>query len=156
MRVLVAAADGPGERARATLADAGFVVERVERLAEARVRAATAPVAVVGPLADAPATDLRDALDAAGARTPLVGLDPDAAGYTTTVDGPADDDLPVAVRLARHTGAYRDAVDDLYERCRAAADGDDPEVAEALARADESLADARRVAGRTPYDYLLD
>lgn len=157
MHVLVAAADDPGAVAAETLDAAGFSVERVASLADARVRAATVPVVVVGDLRDAGGAELREALRDAGVDAPLVGLDP-AGECVVTVDGPADERLPAAVRLAPHAAAYREAVDDLYERCRQRANaGDtDADVTGARRAATDDLDRARRLAGRTPYGYLFD
>lgn len=160
MRVLVAAAGEPGAAAVATLDAAGFSVEHVATLADARVRTATAPVAVVGDLRDGAAAELCGRLRAAGVDTPLVGLGREGE-YVASVDGPADERLPAAVRLAPHAVAYRDAVDDLYERCRRRtddgdADADGGNVTAARRTATDSLERARRLAGRTPYEYLLE
>lgn len=158
VRVLIAAAGEPGETASETLAAAGFTVERVTAFDDARVRAATAPVAVVGPLSDTAPDELRDALREGGVATPLVRLGP-GEGYTATVAGPAAEELPAAVRLARHAGEYQDAVDEFFERCRARAEGEDDgdeAFAAARERAAESLRETRRVAGRTPYEFLLE
>lgn len=164
VRVIVAAAGEQGDRAGDRLAAAGYLVERVRTLADARVRAATAPVVVVGDLTDADADRLRDAVGTGGATTPLVHLGP-ADGYTVAVSGPDDPDLAAAVSLARHVGAYHDAVDALFEQCRARATGrdgaaddgvDDNPVAAARRHADESLARTRRAADGIPYDHLFE
>jgi len=168
VRVLVAAAGSPGIDATETLDAAGFSVEHVATLADTRVRAATVPVAVIGDLRDAGAASLRDRLRDAGVDTPLVGLGR-AGEYAVTVDGPNDERLPAAVRLAPHAVAYREAVDDLYERCRRQveggdADGDDErdtdegdvDVSVARRTATDRLERARQLAGRTPYEYLLE
>jgi uncharacterized phage protein gp47/JayE len=155
VRVLVAAAGEPGAVAAETLDAAGVSVERVATLADARVRAATVPVAVVGDLRDAGAPELCDRLHDDGVDTPLVGLD-DTGEYVVTVDGPADERLPVAVQLAPHVAAYRDAVDDLYERCLRRAEEGDAAVTAARRAATDDLDRARRLAGRTPYESLLE
>lgn len=150
MTVLIAAAGDLGVAASDRLRGAGFTVERVETLAEARVRAATVAVAVVGPLADASPADLRDALRETGADTPLVAIDPVSTdGWSETVV--ETDDLPAAVRIAQHAGDYRDAVDELFERCR-----NGEEIGAARERADEAFNEVRRAAGRTPFERLLD
>ena len=164
MRVLVAAAGSPGADAAETLDTAGFSVERVATLANARVRTATVSVAVVGELRDGEAAELCGRLHGAGVDTPLVGLGR-AGEYAVTVDGPNDERLPAAVRLAPHAAAYREAVDGLYERCqRRVADGDadeagtdESDVALTAARrtATEGLDRARRLAGQTPYELLF-
>lgn len=157
MRVLIAAAGSPGIDATETLDVAGFSVEHVETLADARVRAATVPVAVVGNLRDAGAADLGDSLRDAGVDTPLVGLGR-TGEFAVTVDGPNDERLPAAVRVAPHAAAYREAVDDLYERCRQQVNaGDtDADVAAARRTATDHLDRARRLADGTPYEYLFD
>lgn len=173
MRVLVAAASEPGVAAAETLDAAGFSVEHVTTLAAARVRTATVPVAVVGALRDSDAETLCCRLRDAGVDTPLIGLGR-AGGYAVTVDGPNDQRLPAAVQLVPHAAAYREAVDDLYERCQRRADAgdtdgsatdeggagaiDDDEAAVAAARrtATERLDRARQLAGQTPYEHLLD
>lgn len=162
MTVLIAAAGDDGRVARDALADAGFDVERVATLEAARVRAATVQVAVVGDLEEGTARELRAAVrSAAGDGPPLVHLGEDDA-FETCVPLPVQDaDLAVAVRLAREASEYRGEVDALYERCRARAtgDADDPaatgEVERAKRRARRALRDARRVAGRTPYEQLF-
>lgn len=166
MRVIVAAAGEQGDRAADRLSAAGYLVERVRTLADARVRTATAPVVVVGDLADTDAAGLREAVSDGGATTPLVHLGA-ADGYTVAVSGPDDPDLPAAVSLARHVGAYHDAVDAFFEECRARAtagdddvtarDGpDDHPLVAARRRADESLARTRRAAEGLPYDHLFE
>ena len=151
MTVLIAATAEAGVVARERLHDDGFTVERAETLATARVRATTVEVAVVGALADAPATDLRDTLREAGARTPLVGL-AEGGGWDVAVAGPRDEDLSLVVQVARHAGRYRDAIDDLFERSRDGA-GD---IGEALRRADDAFAETRQLTGRTPFEQLLN
>lgn len=155
MRVLVAAAGESGAVAAETLEAAGFSVERVATLADARVRAATVPVAVVGDLRDAAPAELRARLREVDVDTPLVGLDR-GDEFVAAVDGPADERLPGAVRLAPHAAAYRDATADLYEQCRRRADGGDGDVTAARRAATDDLDRARRLAGRTPYEYLLE
>lgn len=158
--VLIAAAGEDGRSARDALSDDGFDVERVSTLAAARVRAATVEVVVVGGLEDGSARELRAAVRSpADGGPPLVHLGEDEA-FETCVPLPArEGDLAVAVRLAREAGAYRAEVDALYEQCRARAtgDADDPEteVERAKRRAGRALRDARRVAGRTPYEQLF-
>ena len=152
MTVLIAAAGEAGVVARERLRDEGFTVERAETLATARVRATTVDVAVVGALADATATDLRDALREAEARTPLVGLGVAEEGWDVAVAGSRDEDLSLAVQVARHAGRYRDVVDDLFERSRDGA-GD---VDGVLRRADDAFAETRQLTGRTPFEQLLD
>lgn len=166
MRAIVAAAGTQGDRAVDRLAAAGYLVERIRTLPDARVRAATAPVMVVGELADAQGETLRDAIHDGGTRTPLVHLS-GGEGFTVSVSGP-DDDLAAAVALARHVGAYNDAVDAFFERCRQRATGsrtdeaavaDDSEASPlvtARQRADESLARTRRVGEGIPYDHLFE
>lgn len=173
MRVLVAAAGAPGTAATETLEAAGFSVEHVNTLADARVRTATVPVAVVGSLRDATPADLRVALRTADVDTPLVGIDGDG-NYAATVDHPDDERLPTAVRLAPHAANYRDAVDDLFDQCRRRASGrdiadtgaavgdtaDERAAAAAVTAAHRTATDrldrVRRLAGRTPYEVLFE
>lgn len=160
--VLIAAAGDAGTAAHDALAAAGFAAERVTTLADARVRGATADVVVAGELADATAGDLRVALRAAGAATPVVRLGDDDA-FEFTVAPPFDGDaLADAVRSARRADAYREAVDDLYERCRARATDDaetlptdDEAVTAARRRAERAFEEVRRLDDRTPYDRLF-
>jgi hypothetical protein len=149
--VLIAATGEAGVLTRERLRDDGFTVERAETLANARVRATTVDVAVVGTLADASATDLRDTLREADARTPLVGLG-EGDDWDVSVAGPRDEDLPLAVQVARHAGHYRDAIDDLFEQSREG----ERDIEEALQRADEAFAEARQITGRTPFEQLLN
>jgi hypothetical protein len=78
------------------------------------------------------------------------------------VSGADDQELAAAVALARHVGAYHDAVDAFFEECRArASDGDDEgdePLAAARRHADESLARTRRAAEGEgiPYDHLFE
>lgn len=165
VRVIVAAAGEQGAQAGDQLSAAGYLVERVQTFAEARVRAATAPVVVVGELADTGADALRAAVRDGGGTTPLVHLGP-ADGYTVTVSGPSDPDLAAAVALARHVGTYHDAIDSLFEECRARATGDtdaltedtavDRSLVAARRHADESLARTRSTADGIPYDHLFE
>lgn len=161
MTVLIAAAGDDGRAARDALSDAGFDVERVATLAAASARVAPARVAVVGALEDGSARELRAAARSTPPGGPaLVHLGDDDA-FETCVPLPVEDDeLLHAVRLAREAVAYRDEVDALYERCRERANGDDDpetagEVERAKRRAGQALHDARRVAGRTPYEQLF-
>jgi hypothetical protein len=149
--VLIAATAEAGVLTRERLRDDGFTVERAETLANARVRATTVDVAVVGMLADASATDLRDALREADARTPLVGLG-EGDDWDVSVAGPRDEDLPLAVQVARHAGHYRDAIDDLFEQSR----NGDGSIEEALRRANEAFVETRQITGRTPFEQLLN
>ncbi|WP_255151905.1 hypothetical protein [Halorarius halobius] len=160
MTVLIAAADDAGTAAHDALSTAGFDVERVTTLADARVRGATADVVVAGELADATARDLRGALREAGAATPVVRLGT-APDFEYAVEPPYEDALVGTVRLARQADAYRTAVDDLYERCRErAAAGesltpDDEAVAAARRRAESAFEEVRRLGGHTPYERLF-
>lgn len=161
MTVLIAAAGDDGRVARDVLTDAGFDVERVAALAAASARVGSARVAVVGELEDASAREVRATARSAPSGGPsLVHLGEDDA-FETCVPLPVEDEeLVVAVRLAREAVAYRSEVDALYEQCRARADGgDDPgtagEVERAKRRAGQALRDARRVVGRTPYEQLF-
>lgn len=162
MTVLIAAAGDDGRTARDRLADAGFDVEHVTTLSEARVRAATADVVVAGALEDATARDLRTALRSSGADTPFVHLGPDEA-FGTTVERPFEvTALASAVRLVEQTGQYRRAIDDLYEQCRArAAAGDedpagDEAVAAAKRRAEREFREVRRLDEGPPFERLFD
>lgn len=160
MTVLIAAPGDDGRAARDVLSDAGFDVERVATLAVASARVGSARVAVVGELEDASVREVRATARSAPSGGPaLVHLGEDEA-FETCVPLPVEDEeLVVAVRLAREAVAYRSEVDALYEQCRARADGDDgPETAgveRARRRAGQALRDARRVAGRTPYEQLF-
>lgn len=161
MTVLIAAAGTDGRVVRDRLDDAGFDVEHVTSLAAARVRAATVAVVVVGGLADATADDLRQALRESGVDTPLVHLGADET-FDTVVEEPYDTDrLSAAVQLAEQTGVYRRAVDEFYERCRerAATEGEDPAVDEAVAaarrRAEREFQETRRLDDRPPFERLF-
>lgn len=162
MTVLIAAAGEDGRTARAYLADAGVDVEQVTSLSDARVRAATVDVVVVGPLEDATAAELRDALASGdGASPPLVRLGADEA-FETTVDRPFEADALVhAVTVARRGGRYRRAVDDLYERCReravagAEADDADDAVEAAKRRAESAFDETRQLGVAVPYEQLF-
>lgn len=127
MTVLIAAAGEDGRTARARLAAAGFDVEHVTSLAAARSRAPTAAVVVAGGLEDATADDLRDALRDAGTTTPLVHLGADDV-FDAAVQRPFDTErLARAVRVAQQAEQYRQAVDELYERCLDRAEAGDVE-----------------------------
>lgn len=165
MTVLIAADSAVGEMAYEALVDAGFEAERVETVAAARVRAATAAAVVVGDLADADPVDLRADLcsEDGSPRLPLVRLGQDDA-FESCVDLPVDaDELTAMVQLSLRTSEYREAVDDLFERCRELADSEDEEVDStathelelAKQRAQTRLREARRAAGRTPYERLF-
>lgn len=160
--VLIAVAGGAGRTARERLADAGFDVEHVTTLSAARVRAATVDVVVAGPLEDATARELRTAVRSNGAETPFVYLGGDEA-FETTVEPPFDAAaLAAAVRLAEQTGQYRQAVDDLYERCReraAAGEEDlagDEAIAEAKRRAQREFREIRRLDEGPPFERLFE
>lgn len=161
MTVLIAAAGTDGRIARDRLAAAGFDVEHVTSLPAARVRAATVAVVVVGGLADATADDLRRALHEAGVDVPLVHLGADER-FDVAVEDPYDPDrLSTAVRLAEQAGAYRQAVDEFYERCRerAAVDGEDPVGDEAVVaakrRAKREFQEISRLDDRSPFEQLF-
>jgi len=61
-----------------------------------------------------------------------------------------------ALTLGERTEQYRDAVADLYEACRARAEGGaDADVDDAFERATRAFEEVREAAGRTPYEQLL-
>lgn len=162
MTVLIAATGDAGTRAQEALDAAGFDVERVAALADARVRGATADVVVAGDLTDGSPADLRGVLREAGAATPVVRLGL-ADGFEYAVARPPDPDaLADAVRVARRADAYRDAVDDLYAACREHATDDertlptaDDAVDTARLRADRAFEEARHLGDGTPYGRLF-
>lgn len=159
--VLIAAAGADGRRARSLLVDAGFDVERVTTLSAARVRAATVAVLVVGPLEDATACGLRDALRADdGSLPPLVRLGADET-FETTVARPFEaDQLASAIAAARRGAQYRQAVDDLYEQCRELAASDDTAADDAVdaakRRAQQAFDETRELGAGAPYEQLFD
>lgn len=151
--VLIAAADPQGERAKEALAEAGESVVRVETAAAALEGVDDADVVVLGELSSGSPAAVREAVG----RPTTVGL-----GVPGTVEVPADAtaaQLRDAVAEVRRAGDYRDAVDDLYERCRELArEGDDlsdEAVDAARERADEAFR-AVREADDLSYSDILD
>lgn len=163
MTVLIAAAGEPGEAAAGALANRD--VRRVGTAADASEAVGDATVVVVGTLSEGSPADVCEAARAAG--VPIVGLidvdsdDPGAdetpgAGYDATAPPRDTGALRDAVGLAERVGEYRDAVDVLYEQCRARAGGDDdPDLCEARTRAHHRFHELRDAAGHTPYAQVF-
>jgi hypothetical protein len=96
--------------------------------------------------------------------TPVVRLvsDPDESAEADDYDGTVPADSPEAVlevlRAIERTDDYRDAVEDLYEACRANARGEDvdgADLAAAFERADRAFESLPEVAGWTPYGRVF-
>lgn len=162
MTILIAAG-GDGEVAAGALTHRD--VKRVETAADACEAVDDATVVVVGDLTEGSPADVCEAARAAG--VPIVGLtevgsdDPGAdetpgTGYDATAPPGDTGALRDAVGLAERVGEYRDAVDLLYEQCRARAEGDeDLDLREARTRAHHRFRELRDAAGHTPFAQVL-
>lgn len=162
MTIVVVAPGEAGETAAAVLSDAGFEVQRATTVADARDLVDGADTVVVGEPAEGAAADLTAAVPA---DVPVVGLG-ESRDVEWTVPRPVGAaELTRVVRLAQRTHAYRGAVEELYRHCRERAAAEleegsvpdelDRDVTEARRRAERAFRDARRLAGRAPYDRLL-
>lgn len=153
--VLIAAAGDPGEAAQRALADRD--VRRVETLANAHEVLGDSTVVVVGDLVEGSPADIRGAARDAG--VPTVRLDEEDEGYVATADPDDIGAIRNAVELAECVAEYRAAVDELYERCRAHAEGDleadEEDLQAAQDRAHRFLRELRERTGRVPYETLL-
>lgn len=153
--MVIAAAGDPGEAAARALADRD--VCRVETLAAVREALGDATVVVVGDLAAGGPGDARDAARDAG--VPVVGLGERGEGYDATADPDDVGAVRNAVDLAEQTAEYREAVDELYERSLAYAEGDSEDEGDLEAardRAHNRLRDLRETTGQVPYENLLE
>jgi hypothetical protein len=159
---VVVAPGEAGETAAAALSEGGIEVERVATVADARAHVDGAGAVVVGDLVEGAVADLAAAVPD---DVPVVGLGESRDAEWTVARPVEPAELTRTVRLAERTCAYRAAVEELYRHChrRAAAELDDDdvpdevdrEVTDARRRAERAFRDARRLAGRAPYDRLL-
>ena len=177
MTVLVAGSDVEGgdlDSVAASVA-AAHEVRRAETLAAVREALPDCSAVVVGSLPSTPASAVRETVRSGvycPPTTPVVRLAPPAeAGDApaTTADPGTEDwdgvvpaDSPEAVLevlgAIERTDSYREAVEDLYEACKANASGEDVDpavMAAAFERADRAYADLPDVADWTPYERVF-
>lgn len=175
--VLIAGTDVAGgdlDSVVATLA-ADHEVSRAETLDAVREALPDCSAVVVGSLPSTPASAVRETVRSGvycPPTTPVIRLAPPAetgdapaTGATPGVedyDGVVPADSPESVlevlEAIERADSYRDAVEDLYEACRANASGDDVDeaaIAAALERADRAYADLPDVAGWSPYERVF-
>lgn len=175
--VLIAGSDVEGgtlDSVAATVAT-DHEVRRAETLEAVREALPDCSAVVVGSLPSTPASAVRETVRSGvycPATTPVVRLAPPAEigdGLETTAnpgiedyDGVVPADSPEAVlevlEAIERTDSYRDAVEDLYEACKANASGEDVDpaaMAAAFERADRAYADLPDVADWTPYERVF-
>ncbi|WP_435195998.1 hypothetical protein [Natronomonas sp. EA1] len=150
MTVLIAATGRRGDAAAAALDE----VIRVETLAAARDHLEGVAVAVVGPLTDGDPATLREATTLRDSATAFVHLGPHEAFATCLPASFEPKELREAVAAAREAVAYREAVDEFYRRCAAAASTVSTEESIHELRAARERADERFTAARSgAFDY---
>ena len=174
--VLIAGSEVEGgdlESVAATVA-ADHEVRRAETLEAVREALPDCSAVVVGSLPATPASAVRETVRSGvycPTTTPVVRLAPpgETGGSPATTgapgiedyDGvvPADGEAVLEVLGAiERTDSYRNAVEDLYEACKANASGEDVDpaaMAAAFERADRAYADLPDVADWTPYERVF-
>ena len=157
------------ESAAAAVA-AEYEVRRVGTIDAVRESLSECWAVVVADLPSTSASAVRETVESGvycPPTTPVVRLTPPGASSdtddeTTTYDGvvPADrpDELLAVLRAIERTDRYREAVEELYEACRANARGEsvDPAtMAAAFERADRAFEKLQSVGERTPYERVF-
>lgn len=176
MTVLIAGSGVEGGSLGSVVATvaADHEIRRAETLEAVREALPDCAAVVVGSLPSTPASAVRETVRSGvycPPTTPVVRLAPPAetdGSHATTADPgtedydgvvPADGEAVLEVLEAiERTDSYRDAVEDLYEACRANASGDDVDpaaMAAAFERADRAYADLPEVADWTPYERVF-